>query len=694
MTMAVFTIIAFVQPGYSAMLKNREGISHIMSQRLITAEDLYNFHLISSCQISPDGNHLIYCVERVDKKTQKKYSNLWIVPTKGGEPWQFTCGDHSDTSPRSSPSGEEIAFISNRDDEKQPQLYIIPFHGGEARCITHWKGSMESLDWSPDGTRLVCSFRKKDVEEIEREKDEEKKKLGTVCRHYTRIFYKADGEGFLPKERLHLWIVNTETGECTQLTDSEIYDENNPCWSPDGKEIVFLSNRSEDPDLDPDAIDLWVIPAEGGDLRKIETPAGLKLLPQFSPDGKWVAYLAYEGRGQYWKNIGVWVVPIDGSEKAKNLTEHCNIEAAMTTINDLPGTLPITSPTWSADSETIYFLASGHGNTDIKSISVKDQTLDTVIGDKGVAGAFTFDKAQKTLAYLHADMKNPGEVYVHDMGAESSHRVTSVHEELLANLNLGMVEEVNLKGADNDIQGWIIKPPGFDESKKYPSILEIHGGPYTQYGNFFMHEFFFLAAQGYVVHFCNPRGSKGYGEDYCKAIWNNWGTVDYEDLMAWTDYMEKKPYIDKERMGVTGGSYGGYMTNWIIGHTHRFNAAVTQRSVSNNISMYGSSDLNWTFEYELGDEPPWENYENWWRQSPMKFIGNVTTPTLVIHSEQDMRAHLEQGEQIFVALKRLGVDTELVLFPEEPHGLSRGGRTDRRIARLNNMKQWFDRYLT
>jgi dipeptidyl aminopeptidase/acylaminoacyl peptidase len=208
-----------------------------------------------------------------------------------------------------------------------------------------------------------------------------------------------------------------------------------------------------------------------------------------------------------------------------------------------------------------------------------------------------------------------------------------------------------------------------------------------------MHEFHVLAAEGYVVYFCNPRGSKGYGEEHSKAILNRWGTVDYADIMSWVDTVEQLSYIDSKRMGVTGGSYGGYMTNWIIGHTDRFAAAVTQRSVSNLTSMYGSSDFNWAFEEEFGRESPWENIENYWEQSPLKYIGNCTTPTLVIHSEQDLRCDKEQGIQIFVALKRIGIDTELILFPEEFHGLSRGGRTDRRISRLQHMIRWFNTYL-
>ncbi len=665
----------------------------MQEKRFITAEDLYNFNLISDCQISPDGLHVIFCVQRVDRKTEKKCSNLWIAPVENGHTQQFTHGDQSDTVPRWSPDGKNIAFLSNRDDEKQPQIYVIPLYGGEARKLTNLKGTFENYAWSPDGKKLVCTFRKKDKEEIEREEDEEKKKLGVVSRHITRVFYKEDGKGFLPKERYHLWVIDANCGEAVQLTDSEIYDEREPSWSPDGKEIVFCSNRQKDPDLDPDAVDLFIIKATGGTFRKIDTPLGPKETPRYSPDGKWVAYFGCEGKGLPWKHTSLWVVRSDGSGKAQNLTEHFDFNISSGTINDLPGVLPMIPPAWSRDSEMIYFQVSHHGNTVLRSVSVSGN-LTPVIDDKGVAGAFTFDRGQKIVAYIHADMSEPGEVWIHDMNTGMSKKVTHVNEELLQGLDLGDVEEIWFKGPDNnDLQGWIIKPPEFDESRKYPSILEIHGGPRIQYGNFFMHEFYYFAANGYVVYFCNPRGSKGYGEEHSKAIWNNWGTKDYADIMAWVDYVEKRPYIDRERMGVTGGSYGGYMTNWIISHTNRFKAAVTQRCVSNWISMYGSSDMNWSFQDEFGNEPPWRNVENWWRQSPLKYIENVKTPTLVTHSENDMRADPEQGEQVFVALKRLGVDTELVLFPEEPHGLSREGRTDRRIARLTHMKRWFDRYL-
>ena len=484
-------------------------------------------------------------------------------------------------------------------------------------------------------------------------------------------------------------------GRDKQLTDGDVYDEYAPRWSPDGKELVFCSNHSDDPDLDPHAIDLFVMPTAGGQPRKVETPFGPKESPSFSPDGKWLAYYGIEGR-EWWKNIGLWAVPADGRGKARNLTGKSDFNVSSWTINDLPGGLQTIPATWSKDGSRIYFQVACYGDTLLKSVALEshDQSLQTVIGDKGVVGSFTFDQEQSQLAYFHADIKEPGQIWLRDMLSGRSSQLTNFNKSLFRLLDLGETEEVWFKGpAQNDLQGWILKPPVFDASKKYPSILEIHGGPRVQYGNFIMHEFYYLAAHGYVVYFCNPRGGQGYGEEHSKAIWNNWGTVDYDDLMAWTDFVEKKPYIDKKRMGVTGGSYGGYMTNWIIGHTSRFKAAVTQRCVSNLISMYGSSDFNWAFQVEFGDEPPWKNFENYWRQSPIKYIANAQTPTLVVHSEQDLRCAIEQGEQIFVALKKMGVETEMVRFPDEPHSLSRGGRTDRRIKRLEYILGWFERYL-
>ncbi|MCL4562408.1 MAG: S9 family peptidase [Chloroflexi bacterium] len=663
------------------------------AKRHITAEDLYLLQIVTGSELSPDGQHVVFSLQRVDREKEKKYSNLWIVPTRGGEARQFTIGDHVDSSPRWSPDGLSIAFISNRDDEKQSQLYIIPFQGGEARLLTHMHGEFASIAWSPDGKRFVCQFRKTDPDEIEREKDERKKELGIVYRQISRVFYKLDGKGYLPKDRWHLWTIDARTGRSRQLTSSPVFDDIDPCWSPDGRQIAFCSNHSPDPDFNPNAIDLFVIDAAGGAEHKIDTPAGPKTSPAFSPDGSWIAYLGQEGLHAEWKNMNLWVVPADGSGKAQNITGAFDFNVSAWTINDTGASTQM-PPTWSPDSDRIYFQVARHGNTELQSIRVDGRDLHTVVEDRGVVSQYNFDRTGSTLAYFFGEMFDPGQIHVREMGTQTDRKITKINRDLLDRLELGEIEEGWFKGpAENDLQGWILKPPGFDVKKKYPSILEIHGGPLVQYGNFFMFEFFYLAAAGYVVYFCNPRGGQGYGEEHARAIQGAWGTVDYDDLMAWVDFVCQKPYIDPERMGVTGGSYGGYMTNWIIGHTQRFKAAVTQRSVSNLISMWGSSDFNWVFQETFDDKAPYESIEALWRCSPLQYLGNARTPTLVLHNQQDLRCAIEQGEQVFVALKKLGVDTELIVFPDEPHGLSRIGRTDRRIARLNHIRRWFDKYL-
>ena len=663
-------------------------------KRMIKAEDLYQFQGISGLRGSPDGRHAVYVLQRVDRKTEKKYTNLWVVNIDNGEARPFTYGDQNDSQPVWSPDGTQIAFLSNRGDkEKQAQLYLLPFFGGEARPLGHIDGEISNLGWSPDGKRLVCTVRKLDPETLERQKDEQKKKLGVVARHYDRVFYKLDGYGYLPHERLHIWTVDVRSGKARQLTDHAVYDEQQPAWSPDGKWIAFVSNRSPKPDFAPDSIDLYVMPAQGGEFRRIPLPIGEKIQPAWSPDGKWIAYYGAEGEGLWYKNLGLWVAPSDGSGKPRNLTEKYDLHAAAGVITDRSNAEQL-PPLWSNAGQRLYFPVMTQGTSPLMSIGLDGEDLQTVIGGEGATGSPTYHLEQKRLVYFYGKMDDPGQVYVKEMDSGEARQLTRHNRELLEGIDLGQIETVWIKGpAGNDLQGWILKPPGFNPKKKYPSILEIHGGPLTQYGFFMMHEFYFLAAQGYVVHFCNPRGGRGYGEAHAGAIWGAWGGVDYEDVMAWTDHVAKLPYIDAKRMGVTGGSYGGYMTLWIVGHTQRFKAAVTQRCVSNLVSMWGSSDFNWTFQLEAEAGAPFEDLQKHWDMSPMKYIGNARTPTLVIHNEGDLRCPIEQGEQAFVALKRIGVDTEMVRFPDEFHGLSRTGRTDRRIARINHIKRWFERYL-
>jgi dipeptidyl aminopeptidase/acylaminoacyl peptidase len=663
-------------------------------KRTLTAEDLYNFELITGMEISPDGMHVVYAQQRIDPETLKKFSNLWVISVKDGNTRQFTYGDQVDRNPRWSPDGTQIAFLSNRMDEKRTQIHLLPFNGGEAHKLTDLNGEFNGFEWSPDGRRLVCQFRKKDPEVIEREEDKKAEDLGVVVRHIDRLSYKYDGTGFLPKERWHIWVIDAVSGEAIQLTDGPKYDEISPTWLKDGERILFISNRAENLDIDYDLDDFFIIPADGGQKDRLEAPKGAKEFPSISPDGQWVAYIAEEKRGEWWQNSDIWVTPIDGSMPARNITKAYDYHVAPDVLNDMNvGEVAMTPPVWSLDGRTLFFPIARHGSSSICSISVDSRKFVNITGGPQTVGLFGFDKTRTRMAFFKSTMKDPGQINVTEMATGETRQLTKFNQ-WLEGVNLGEVEEIWFQGRDsNDLQGWILKPPGFDPTIKYPSIFEIHGGPMMQYGHNFMHEFLFLAAQGYVVFFSNPRGGQGYGETHTKAIWGNWGDADYADLMLWADTVKTKPYIDPQRMGVTGGSYGGYMTLWVIGHTHQFKAAVAQRVVSNFISMWGSSDMNWQMQHLTGDPAPIDDIQTAWKHSPVKYLGNATTPTLIVHSEDDHRCPIEQGEQAFVTLKVHGVETEMVRFPGEPHGLSRAGRTDRRIARLNHILRWMDKYL-
>ncbi|MBS3787373.1 S9 family peptidase [Candidatus Bipolaricaulota bacterium] len=657
----------------------------------ISTKDLYRLEILSTPSISPDGKYVVYSKKWVDRESKEKYANLWLLNTENSNHNRLTHGDQIDREPRWSPNGQEIAFLSDRGEEEDSQLHSIPPDGGEARPLTSLTGTIQSFEWKPDGRKLLLQFRKHETDDSE-----------PVSRQITRAFYKEEGFGYLPEGRWHTWTVGLNEKKPVQITDDEAFsswdknwNELEPSWSPDGNKIVFRSTRSEDPGMDLEAVDLFIISLEDEKITRIPTPEGPVQKPSFSPEGNYIAYYGREGKGQDWKKTDLWIVPSNGKGSAKNLTANYDYEVSHWTLNDL-GDFRFVSPTWSADGKKIFFQSTKHGNTILNSADIgsKESKVGSIVNDFGVVGDFSFDQKKRKFVYLHSSLKDPNQLWSKSLGDNSSSCLTETNYEVLEDKNLGEVETVWVEGGENNkIQGWIVKPPNFDPEKEYPSIMEIHGGPRLQYGNLFMHEFYYLAAQGYVVYYCNPRGGRGYGEEHAKAIWRNWGSADYDDLMAFANFIEDKHYIDETKMGVTGGSYGGFMTNWIIGHIDRFAAAVTQRSVSNQVSMFGSSDWNW--EFQRDDEPvlPWEDLESYWKQSPIKYIDNATTPTLVIHSESDLRCPLEQGEQVYVALKRLGVDTKMVVFPEESHGLSREGRTDRRVERLKTMKNWFNKYL-
>lgn len=672
-------------------------------RRLVNVDDLTEIMFVRAPSLSDDEKSICFAVETVAEDRKKYQSHLWRCGADGSALRQLTFGDHNDSSPVFSPDGLWIAFVSKRGDH--PGIHLLPTDGGESRPLVEKDGSFASIVFTPDSKSIVCMFRANDPAEdqgrggkkpAEKESTERKSKPGApVLRHVDRLLYRFDGEGYLPKDGFHIWAFDIATGEARQLTRGR-FNEYLPAVSPDGKLVAFVSNHRPDPDRDPMRQDLFVVPFAGGQIRRVPTPPGPVDVPSFSPDGRLIAYLGNADPDVPWGSspMHVWSVGVHGRPAARDLTPDFDRETSDVTISDTGEGHGSIAPQWSPDGRSITVLTSDTGATCLSRVSVRGGNPQPLFQAKCHIQFAAFGRLGARAALLMADATRPAEIGVLDLRRKSTPKmVTGLNDKWLKKVSISKPQEVWFGSTGKTrVQGWVLKPPHFRPGRRYPGIVEIHGGPRAQYGYSFFHEMQLLAARGYVVFFCNPRGSQGRGREFTTAIVNAWGTVDYEDVMAGADWLFGQPYIDARRVGVTGGSYGGYMTNWIVGHTSRFKAAVTQRSLASLTSFFGTSDLGWIWDREFGG-PPWKNPEGYERMSPLTYAKNVRTPLLILHNEHDYRCLIEQAEQWYTTLKVMGKRVEMVRFPEEPHGLSRHGRPDRRIARLNHILRWFDRYL-
>ena len=669
-----------------------------MPTRPLQKEDLLTLTFAGDPRISPDGRRVVLTAKTIDADKNRYLSHLWLYNVQSAERRQFTFGEVADTSPRWSPDGARLAFLRTVD--KRTQIWTIPVDGGEARRLTELpEGSISQIAWSPDGRRLAFAFRPMPEERTQKaRKDRDESGASTPPRVVTRMLYRLDGAGFLD-ERQHIWVCDAQTGEARPITEGD-HEDNAPAWDPQGDRIAFLSNRSDQPEHRPYEIDIWLVAPDGGAPERVETPVGAKGGLSWSPDGALLAYTGTEAADDPWRpdHDQLWVVAPTGGD-ARCLTADLDRPIGNTTLSDTRDAFTGGSPPlWSGDSSRLYVPVSSHGDCHVYEVPINGAPIPLTDGQLDVGGLSATDDGSR-LALLISRPTQPGEIFLGtktDDGLDLQ-KITSFNDDWLNEIQLSEPEKLWVETDDgNRVQGWLLTPPDVDESQQYPLLLYIHGGPHAQYGHSFFHELQWHAARGYAVLYTNPRGSSGYSEDFMAEIRGNWGDRDHADVMAVLNHIAARPSIDESRMAVAGGSYGGYMTNWIIGHSDRFACAITDRSVVNLQSMAGTSDIPHTLLQPDGywAGTPWDDPSTLQQQSPLRYMSDVRTPTLIIHSEGDLRCPIEQAEQLFTTLKWLGIETVFVRYPAETsHGLSRSGPPDLRLDRLERIGDWLDRFL-
>jgi dipeptidyl aminopeptidase/acylaminoacyl peptidase len=653
-------------------------VSDTISPRLLTIEDQFAIKRVGSAEISPDGEWVAYTVSTTDLKKEESKTQIWMVSTGGGEPIPLTMSGESAGSPKWSPDGRYLSFTASRGDTARSQIWLLDRRGGEAQQLTEIKQGVGSYVWSPDASKIALTLRDADTAQTSSGARAGAGR-GRVRDPWVidRLQIKRDGRGYLTDTtRTHLHVFDVKSKESNQITSGR-WDEGSPAWSPDGSRIAFVSNRTEDPDANSNS-DIWVVAADntdkGGTLVRITDYEGGDGSPTWSPDGKWIAYTTGINDAKFgaFETRHLAVVASDGSGERRILTE--------------PLDRSVGSPRFTSDGSGILVTVSDEGEGHVARVEVATGEVTRPIAGEVSARGFTVSVGGM-LATVSSEYHLPGEVFVSD--GEGFRRVTQVNDSLMASLRLADVQNIHFPSSDGtEVEGWVFFPPGFQEGTRYPTLLRIHGGPNGMYGVSFNFEAQLLAANGYLVLITNPRGSSGYGREFGFALWQKWGVPDFEDVMAGVEHVIQQGWADGDRLGVGGWSYGGILTNYVITKSTRFKAAISGASMGLLVANFGHD------HYQLGNERewglPWENRQLWEDLSPWNDIAKVSTPTLFMGGESDWNVPILNSEQMYQALKRRGIDTRLVVYPGQPHGLRIPSYN---VHRYKEYLAWYDKYL-